>query len=259
MKIKYPRILAALGLLGVFIAPQLQAQEVRHYKVTNLGVIPGNIATYGQGLNDLGDVVGYFAPSLNTYGGPSSTRPFVYHAGKMKALAPNGLYDYVTGEATGINNSGTICGYFYKPVAKITPSSPSQRTLAFLYDGNFKPITDGHHSSQAYAINNLNVMVGAYTPLDETLPTTNYVNDDFHAFKFVNNPQGWGTFTDIDVAPYPSNHSVDSSFANAINDRGQIAGETDLTYAGVGDWTPIPWIYSNSRWQFLLNSFGTTI
>src|ERR1700738_4711464 len=157
-----------LILLLLLLSASL-AQAQRHYRVTNLGVLPGNTATVGYGLNDHGDVVGYCATGIQ-YTSDFREYPFVYRWAKISNFAPNGFYDYRTGVATGINNSGIICGYFYQPRQVPKPNIPYV-DLAFVYDGNFKPLTDGHHSSFANAINNSGVVVGEYTPLDETLST----------------------------------------------------------------------------------------
>src|ERR1700675_4832657 len=193
----YKRVLSRCGGSGPFslcsmknlmllfiaaVAATCLAQAQSHYRITNLGTLPTDSVTVGYGLNDLGDVVGYCERQATLVG---TIHPFVYHDGVMRNFAPNGLYTYTTGIATGINNKGTIVGYFFG--APPVPEGENPLDLAFVYNGTFKAITDGHHDSTFAAISNLNgLAVGAYTP--EDLRTVNNLLVYDQAFSFANNP-----------------------------------------------------------------------
>jgi uncharacterized membrane protein len=248
-------IARSLMFLLLLVCSSSLAHAQHHYKVTNLGILPGETVTTGYGLNDHGDVVG----SCGTYTATNNytlvnEHPFLYQSGKITDFAANGLYNYVTGRATGINNRGLICGYFYGP-RKVPKTFIPYVYLAFVYNGNFKPITDGHHSSWAVAINNSGEMTGYYTPLDETLSTTNYLNDTYHPYTFINDPAAWGMFKDIYLV-YHGTYSVymgmyDDSQPNAINDHGQVVGTTLIFPEGEDNFFPISWLDSTGAVQFL--------
>jgi hypothetical protein len=240
-----------MRILGIFLFCGLAYAEP-HYSITNLGVTPGNIVTVGEALNNLGDVVGYCTPKSSNV--PSEKFPFRYHAGKIENFAAAGAFTYITGEATGINDSGLICGKFYQKFPNPKFNMP-YRYLAFIYNGGFKPITDGHHSSAALALNNEGQIVGWYTPLDETLPATQYLNDVHHPFLFQNNPSGWGSFADIYLSyPWSEEGAVwDDSQAVAINDLGQVAGTTYILGQVTGHLSSEAWMYFGGKTFFLRN------
>src|ERR1700688_875003 len=93
-------------LFVAIISATCLAQAQNHYRITNLGVLPGDAVTYGYGLNNHGDVVGYC--SNQTAGPPwpvppssptgiqidHTQFPFLYHAGKISNFAPNGMYGF---------------------------------------------------------------------------------------------------------------------------------------------------------------------
>jgi probable HAF family extracellular repeat protein len=73
----------------------------------DLGTLPGDVASVGNGINDAGDVVGI---SLDSDGNPT---PYLWHDGVM-----NGLNDLIAGNsslfllfASAINTRGEISGF----------------------------------------------------------------------------------------------------------------------------------------------------
>jgi uncharacterized membrane protein len=237
-------------LLLLLLATAGLSQAQQHYRVTNLGTLPTDSITVGYGLNDLGDVVGY----CERGGFVGTIRPFVYHAGVLKDFAPSVYFSYTTAIATGINNKGTIVGYFFgKPPV---PEGENPLDLAFVYNGTFKAITDGHHGSTFAAISNLNgLAVGAYTP--EDLRTVNNLLVYDQAFSFANNPAPgqYGILTNLYLLLPGAHSTVDDSYANAINNKNQIAGTTYLV--GVADfYRPRAWLASGGTVQYLVHDIN---
>ena len=73
------------------------------YSLTDLGTLPGDIASFATGINNNGQVVGYAT-------GNGSSRAFIYSNGTMKDL--QALYgpNVIGSIAYGINNSGQAVG-----------------------------------------------------------------------------------------------------------------------------------------------------
>ena len=252
MRVHFIPLRSMKNLMLLFVAiisATCLAQAQNHYRVTNLGVLPGDSVTVGYGLNDLGDVVGSCTSNTKPLGYPpyfdAFLRPFLYHAGSISNFAPNGIFGDTSGVATGINNSGHIVGN-YNFLFKNSTNSPG--TLAFIYNGNFKPLTDGHHASYVTGINNNGVLVGYYTPEDQILHPPSGVSlfQYTQAFEFINNPAGWGTFITINTNAFGTTNL--SYIGNVvINDNNQIAGST-YAEGGVGsNNAPEPWLYINGQ------------
>ena len=80
-------------------------------KVTGLGMLPGDTNSVATGINDSGQIIG-----TSTSGATDPTlasHPFIWQQGQLvslNSLLPIGSGWILTG-ATGINNTGQICGY----------------------------------------------------------------------------------------------------------------------------------------------------
>jgi uncharacterized membrane protein len=72
--------------------------------VTNLGTLPGTVASKAYCINDSGEIIGLCFKNLR---GPSPAEPFFYKCGQLRALTTPGWTVY---EVTGFNNAGQIVG-----------------------------------------------------------------------------------------------------------------------------------------------------
>ncbi|WP_157270146.1 DUF3466 family protein [Azohydromonas aeria] len=155
------------------------------YKVYNLGSVQGG-SSYAKSVSSNGKVAGWV--SFNILGGK---RPAIFAAGQIpKWIATDGR-----GEATGINASGQVSGWFLQGTTR----------RAFLWTNNAivqipSPFSGANHAA---AINDSGVVVGYF----ETSPGVT------RAFKFQN-----GLLTDL------GNWGGISAQATAINNSGVIAG-----------------------------------
>ena len=154
----------------------------------------GNGGTTVTGINDSGEVVGYY----NSGSGDSA---FVESGGEYTTLS-QGAY------ALGINNSGEIVGVNY------VGNNDSE---GFLYsNGIYTNLNDGLAGvggTYSFAINNSGQVLGDYYD----------ANDDVHGFIYNSN----GTYTDITdplAAESASGAGVSGTHAEAFNNAGQVVG-----------------------------------
>jgi probable HAF family extracellular repeat protein len=228
----------------------LEAQQ--KYTVKEL-TLPGGIASYANGINDAGQVVGSSYVRRDDAAVP---RPFLYD-GSIHDL---GTLGGSSGSAWAINNAGRIVGS--------SSTAGTSQEYAFLYDGlmhNLGTLPGGIHS-RALGINNEDIVVGeSYDAQNgkhaflfdgsmhalgalpgDTYSTASGINSrgrivggssDFfsHAFLYEE------TFHDLGTLP-----GLNDSFASAINERGQVAGYSWLESGGT-DPTPFrAWFYDGS-------------
>lgn len=246
-----PEASAAAWIAFLLLPALLKAGIV--YSITDLGALPGGMATFAAGISSNGLVTG----SGDTAG--ASSQPFLWSTGTgllaidassplAKGMGVNasgtvvgyaysagfsnyGAY-YTTGTgtaliptlggdynaATAINNGGTIVGY------SATSTSEGSPIRAFSYSSAVLTplgVLSGGANSQANAINSSGVIVGQADTSDGSL----------HAVTLAG-----GTWSDLGV---PLGYA--SSVASAISDAGDIAGWLD---DGFGDtmaflWTPL--------------------
>jgi probable HAF family extracellular repeat protein len=166
--------------------------------MTNLGVLPDDSSSAGQGLNDSGQVAGSSAGGGNTGGA------FVGTAGGLTGLGTIAGVGSSTAEA--VNNSGQVVG---------TSDNAAGYDRAFLWSGG--TMTDlgtlgdsPYNLSHAYDINNL----GQVTGIASLEP-----GGDSHAFRWSS------TMIDLSVLPGQAPPHVYSR-GQAINDAGEIVGES---------------------------------
>ena len=221
----------------------------RNGTVTDLGILPGwgNYAR-GNGINNLGEVVGHSGRDLDT----NSTRAFIWDAvngmrdlgtlggGFAKAFSindssqvtgradgPGGTYAFIWDEVNGMRSLGTIAGNFSSGnfinanghVAGWSLISTDNRRHAFLYDcttmhdlgaiGNNDFFTD---RSEANGVNIHDVVVGTtYRP---------YQGGAAYAIAFVYRN---GEMLDLETLVDASGTDYRLYTATGINDAGQIA------------------------------------
>jgi probable HAF family extracellular repeat protein len=185
------------GLVAGFVFCAISMAHAQEYTITDLGIL-GGTSSYANAVNLQGSVVGYSATSAG------ANHAFLYSNATMTDLGTlGGIYtNYTT--ATGINSSKMITGYSY--------TSGQTAVHAFL-DSN-GTMTDlgtlGGTDSYAYGINASGSIVGT---------ANNSGDHGSDAFVYSN-----GYMTDLGTlgGPYVS------SFAAAINDLGQVVGNSGV-------------------------------
>ena len=160
-------------------------------------------------INNHGTVVGY----ADT---PTASHAFVYD-GTMHDIGT--LPDASYSSASGINDSGLVCGY----------SGPTPNMVhAFLYDGVMKDLgtVPGFDISIATSISSTGLVAGFFRRSATDLSTT-------HAFLYD------GQMHDIGAASFLARSTV--NFANGVNSMGQVVGDAAVT-SGNAD---VPFLYQN--------------
>jgi probable HAF family extracellular repeat protein len=215
---------AAVHLAGV---PDARAQAVSTalvptaFTVRNLGAFPGDIAGYGNAINNWGDVVGSsltFDPvNFNT------TRPalFANHQVLRFHSMPLETPPLDSGEANAINDAGVAAG-------DASGAKGPTHAARFAPDGTTDLGTLGGANSVALGINNLGQIVG-YADTASVGPAYNY---QIHAALWAN-----GTVTDLGTLP-----GGDASYAYHINDQGTAAG-----YAYAADFSMHAVLFAQGR------------
>jgi probable HAF family extracellular repeat protein len=142
----------SLGLLGITVAAVLllagigQAQKIRYSTFR----LPGATFTEAIGVNNAGDVVGFYSDKDEIY-----SQGFHYSGGIVTSINdPKGMKGGTVPFA--INTAGQIVGYYY---------TNALQTFSFLYvNGNFSDIQlpATVFASTALGINNLGQIVGMY-------------------------------------------------------------------------------------------------
>lgn len=198
------------------LALPLHAVAAPLYNVT---VVAG-AGSVANNLNNLGQVVGSIASG-------DARRAFVYGDGGLNVL---GTLGGANSEAYSINDhrqvvgnaqfgDGTLRGYLYS-------------------DGSMTALPSTSYTTAA-AINNAGTIVGS-TSVEWPRPNPE------HAFTYAN-----GTYTDLGTFPYG-----DSSFAVAINSRGDVVGAA-TTYVDAAPNFPLnPFLYHDGTMTDLGNLGG---
>ncbi len=151
------------------------------------------------GINDHGVAVGFYTNAL----GKNRSYLFNIHTKKYTRVIKPGESVKPTGislTATGINNFGTVTGFYVK----------NGKTFSFIkYGMHFLSFyRKGAAMTQAFGINDSNIVVGSYTVgTGATAKTFGFTWTQTHGFKTVNDPHGIGT-----------------TIINGLNDRGELVG-----------------------------------
>jgi probable HAF family extracellular repeat protein len=195
------------------VKPMLELLEDRlvlSATITDLGVLPGYVASEATGINSSGQVVG--VSTTNS----SSGHAFLYSSGQLTDLGPAVVVP-VFGEGLGINNTGQVVG----------GSSFTSGGQAFLYS-NSK--TTALPLDTAVAINDNGQIAG------EAKPSANSAEQ---AALYSN-----GTVTALGSLSSITHFSV----ATAINASGQVVGFSDSpTFDNGGPNTENAFLYSNDK------------
>jgi len=241
---------AALVVCGLLAAPR-PASAQTFYSILDLGVLPGDFASFANGLNDAGQVVGI----SQTAGG--ATHGFLYSGGSktdIGSLSGGDTY------ANAINTAGNIVGSAFNPATgafqafRTTPGgslnaaallgafptagstdsfgygvNAAGRTVGYAYNGTSNHAyrttaaggidaasdlgTLGGDNSYAFGINTSGQVAG----YSDTAPDING-NSVTHAFR----TSAAGTMSDLNTL------GGSNSYATALNDSGQVIGYSDL-------------------------------
>jgi probable HAF family extracellular repeat protein len=151
---------------------------------------PNSDQTWASGINNLGQVVGYYEiPNTNIIEG------FLLSGGVYTSIIFNGEPNTF---ATAINDSGLIAGF-------VQTQDIGTPYFGFTYQNGFKSMIKfpTAKSTQAFGINNAGQVVGAYVDLKNVS----------HGFLF-----SAGTYKSIDIA------NAKSTIAVGINKAGDISG-----------------------------------
>ncbi len=202
---------------------------------------PGSAQTQVTGLNDVGNTVGFWVNTKGANFGFYTSTNGHFHQVDFPAGGANaspqvdqllGINDH--GMAVGFytNSAGNNRGYQYNIHTKkytrvLKPGEPQGlsgisltraggRTISFIkYGKHFVSFSrTGAAMTQAFGINDSNIVVGSYTVgTGTTAKTYGFTWTKAHGFKTVNDP-----------------HGIGSTIINGLNDRGELVGfYTDST------------------------------
>jgi probable HAF family extracellular repeat protein len=228
--------LAVIALAGVALcAGAAQAAQTK-YVLKDLGHLPGDAGGTAYSINASGNIAGVSEGTAD--------RPFLYSNGVMHDLSgfmPSGT---VSTEAFNINNSGLIVGYAYNGV--------NPRAFSLTSGGVYTDLgTLGGSASVANQSNSSGVTVGWSTlpgdTVDDGVIWNNGQKTDLPGFGGFTTAKGIndsGVVAGYSFLPsgfahsfvYSNGHMTDigtmggaNGQAAAINNLGQIAGDSDVT------------------------------
>lgn len=159
---------------------------------------PGTTFNQLLGQNDHAQAAGYF--SSNAAGtGPDTAYVYDENGGLFATYSFPGNITITSVQATGVNNVGTLCGFY------VDAAGNSHGWMMVL--GRFTALNyPGAQSTQALGLNNINQVVGSY--IDGGGLT--------HGFLYNTNTTKWESIDDP--------NGVGTTVVNGINDVGQAVG-----------------------------------
>jgi len=142
------QVLRCLGFVSLLIGVSAGSWAATIYTFTTIDV-PGSSDTEALGINDAGQIVGFFEDS----GATPTAHGFLKDGATFTTVDPPGA---TSTEAFGINDAGQIVGLFYDATA---------RQHGFLKDGAIFTTIDppGSTFTQAFGINDAGQIVGFFS------------------------------------------------------------------------------------------------
>lgn len=179
------------------------------YSFARTGEVPGAILTRPLGLNDKGQVAGYYHDTAGNHG-------YVETAGSFTTIdVPGSSAVFASGPgvetiATAINNAGQVVGQYD------TENEGYTHTRSFLYAGGTLTAIEvpGSPTTAAFGLNDKGQVTGFY--------------DDLATYKLRGFVYADGVFTTIDAPGDGFTHPY------AINNAGEIAGSYNAYYNSLG-------------------------
>lgn len=259
--------MSALALCGGLHAAAQAQPAGLHWEGVRIEAA-GAPRVYGAALNNLGQVVG------DVYYGAGNAQPFIWQNGQMQMLQPFGS-GYAS--ASGINDRGQVVGWYIPVGAEVNPDVINNQ--GFRYDsGTYTQVGPvGARYVTPARINERGDILG-YTPNPSLDPSAGGVG-----LGFVQRPNGQVSLIrhgDVDMVPLDMNqHGVAVGYhegliregyvfdangtfttiggpysrANAINDAGQIVGQTE---ADDGTASQRAWVYTEGSGLTNLGTLG---
>ncbi len=204
--------IAAISLAATLFASSASAQLAPAYKVTGLGMLPGDTSSIAYGINDLGVIVG----SSSDSGGANTIAGFKWQAGSMTDL---GLYTGHTAvRPWDVNNAGNVTGR--------ATGGAGGSNYGVYHDGTGWQLagTVGGNRGNGFGINNANQMVG-----NMRLPSGDFSR------AYVWSPSG-GTVELPTIHPDDSMNAIPAyngyeggSYATGINTSGIVVGSSGIS------------------------------
>ena len=163
---------------------------------------PGSTFTQVLGLNDHNEAVGFYMTSTGV------TNGFTYSLGTMNVttLAVPASWNATAVTAAGVNNSGTVVGFFTNAAG----------TAGFIdNNGTYLSPTDPLGTNPMFfGINNLGQVVGTDTA----------ANGASEGFVYDMNTGTWTLVVDPLEMTTPDSFGISGTILNGINDLGQVVG-----------------------------------
>jgi probable HAF family extracellular repeat protein len=201
-----------LFLVTTYFASSASAQLAPAYKVTSLGMLPGDTSSLAYGINDFGVIVG----SSSDAGGSSTIAGFKWQAGTMTDL---GLYSGHTAiRPWDVNNAGNVTGR--------ATGGAGGSNFGVYHNGTAWQLAGsvGGTRGNGFGINNANQMVG-----NMRLPSNDFSR------AYVWSPSG-GTVQLPTIHPDDPMNAIPAysgfeggSYANSINNSGTVVGSTGIS------------------------------
>lgn len=193
-------VLSSFSLFCALLA--VQPAIAQRYAITDLGTLPGDVASYGRGIDRWGQVTGYSYTGMGNV-----VHAFIYSEGVMLDL----------GTLPGGNASAGYAISGPKRDIKVTgyATTPNGSNHAFLYtEGIMQDLgtLPGGRYSLGFAVNSSGQVTG------ESNFGTDY--HSFQAFLYSD-----GQMMDLGTLP-GDDYNVGYSIGYAINSRGEVAGDS---------------------------------